>query len=198
MTRFPLSRFRGNDGDRRVGFFGNGSGSGSGNGRTDEFFREREGEREKEGEKEGEMNKRIVVVAADGQGLRGEVSGHFGASPYLVSIDVDVDEDEDGLGEVRVIDNSEHEHVPGLMPKLVKQLGADVVIAGGMGRRAIDRFRQAGIDVATGASGKVGAALEAYLRGDLRGVEPCAHDHHGHGGHGHGGHGCRHGRGESL
>jgi predicted Fe-Mo cluster-binding NifX family protein len=46
-----------------------------------------------------------------------------------------------------------------------------------MGPKAVDLFQSYGIEVATGALGKVGGALDAYLSGDLQGIVPCAHDH---------------------
>ena len=79
------------------------------------------------------------------------------------------------------------------MPSFIHELGAKVIIAGGMGARAIDMFHSFGIDVATGVVGTVGEALGAYLRGETRGVVPCAHDHPescgGDGQHGGGSHG---------
>ena len=68
-------------------------------------------------------------------------------------------------------------HKPGVLPEFVRDLGANVIIAGGMGPRAIDMFHGYGIDVATGTVGAVAAVVEAYLRGEHRGVVPCAHDH---------------------
>ena len=55
------------------------------------------------------------------------------------------------------------------------------MIAGGMGPRAIDFFNQLGIDVATGAQGKVRDVVEAYLRGEIQGVVACEHHGHDHG-----------------
>jgi predicted Fe-Mo cluster-binding NifX family protein len=54
------------------------------------------------------------------------------------------------------------------------------MLAGGMGRRAVDFFEQYGIQPATGASGTVRQSIESYLGGELQGVEPCAesHEHH--------------------
>ena len=42
-------------------------------------------------------------------------------------------------------------HEPGVLPNWLNQMGASVVIAGGMGHRAIQLFDQAGIKVVTGA-----------------------------------------------
>lgn len=42
-------------------------------------------------------------------------------------------------------------HEPGVLPKWISDLGANVIIAGGMGQRAVGLFSQYGIDVVTGA-----------------------------------------------
>jgi predicted Fe-Mo cluster-binding NifX family protein len=116
----------------------------------------------------------IAIAAEDDRGLEGEVSGHFGRCPFYVLVEAEGDR---VLGS-RVVANSHFgEHQPGVMPRFIRDLGADVIIAGGMGPRAIDMFHRFGIDVATGAVGMVGNVLKAYLSGRHRGVVPCAHDH---------------------
>jgi predicted Fe-Mo cluster-binding NifX family protein len=52
------------------------------------------------------------------------------------------------------------------------------MIAGGMGPKAIDFFHQFGIDVVTGAQGRVRDVVEAYLRGEISGIIPCEHQDH--------------------
>jgi predicted Fe-Mo cluster-binding NifX family protein len=64
-------------------------------------------------------------------------------------------------------------HQPGQVPGFIQSRGADVMLAGGMGRRAIALFKQCGIHAATGASGAVRHAVEQYLGGVLQGAEPC-------------------------
>jgi predicted Fe-Mo cluster-binding NifX family protein len=44
-------------------------------------------------------------------------------------------------------------HEPGVLPAWLHQLGAEVIIAGGMGSRALSLFNQNGIQVVTGAPG---------------------------------------------
>jgi len=44
-------------------------------------------------------------------------------------------------------------HEPGVLPGWLHELGVGVVIAGGMGQRAIELFAQKGIKVVTGALG---------------------------------------------
>jgi predicted Fe-Mo cluster-binding NifX family protein len=116
----------------------------------------------------------IAIAAEDARGFEGQVSAHFGRCPFYVLAEVD--------GTVatvsRVVSNPySGAHQPGVMPRFIHDLGANVIIAGGMGRRAIDMFHGLGVDVATGAIGTVDEVLGAYLRGEHRGVVPCAHDH---------------------
>ena len=42
-------------------------------------------------------------------------------------------------------------HEPGVLPDWLNELGAEVVIAGGMGQRAVDLLNRKGIKVVTGA-----------------------------------------------
>ena len=104
-----------------------------------------------------EVDMRIAVSADDNNGLDSVVSPHFGRCPYY-----------------------DH-HQPGQVPGFIRSQGADVMLTGGMGRRALDLFEQYGVEAVTGASGTVRHALERYLGGKLRGAEPCrkstGHDH---------------------
>jgi predicted Fe-Mo cluster-binding NifX family protein len=127
---------------------------------------------------------RLVTVAAeDDRGLDGEVGAHFGRCPYYVLVEA---RGETVTGSRVVANPYVDMHQPGVMPRFIRDLGTDVIIAGGMGPRAIEMFHGFDIDVATGATGSVTAVLGAYLRGEHRGVIPCAHDHPDScGGHGH-------------
>ena len=120
--------------------------------------------------------KRIALACEDNLGLDGQISQHFGRCPYYLIIDV---EGED-IKKTESVDNPYfNNHVPGKVPQFIREQGANVMIAGGMGPRAIDLFSNLGIEVVTGAIGKVGNVLNAYLRGEISGVEPCQHDHPG-------------------
>ena len=116
----------------------------------------------------------IAIAAQDDGGLEGEVGAHFGRCPFYVMVEV-----LDGKQRrVRVIRNPYFgAHQPGVMPSFLQQQGATVVLTGGMGPRAIQMFQGRGIEAATGAVGTVGEALDAFLRGELRGMVPCEHDH---------------------
>ena len=70
-------------------------------------------------------------------------------------------------------------HEPGLLPRLLGEKGVNVVIAGGMGARAQDMFRERGIKVVTGANpadGSPESIAGLYLAGRLQtGPNVCDH-----------------------
>ena len=77
--------------------------------------------------------KKIVLTANDDRGLDGEMSMHFGHCTHFVVAHVDADN--------RVVSTEVHpnpyadRHEPGQIPQYINSLGADVVVAGGMGER---------------------------------------------------------------
>lgn len=123
--------------------------------------------------------KRIALASDDGSGLEGSVSAHFGRCPFYTLVNVEGDQI---LGFEVVRNPYFPSHQPGVIPQFIHSQKANVMIAGGMGARAIDFFNQYGIDVATGVQGKVKDIVEAYLRGEVQGVFPCEHHGHDHGG----------------
>jgi len=117
----------------------------------------------------------VAVASADDYGLDGEVSPHFGRCPYYTVAEIAGAE----ILAERVVPNPNvARHQPGAMPHFIKGLGVGAIIAGGMGPRAITLFESLGIDVATGAQGRVRSAVEAYAAGGLSGTVPCKE--HGH------------------
>jgi predicted Fe-Mo cluster-binding NifX family protein len=118
--------------------------------------------------------KRIAFSCETNQGLQSEMSGHFGRCPYFALIDVEGTE----VKNVQIVDNPYfNNHVPGVVPQFISSLKVNIMIAGGMGPRAIDMFNGFGIDVATGVGGVVENVLKAYLDGRVSGTIPCSHDH---------------------
>jgi predicted Fe-Mo cluster-binding NifX family protein len=122
---------------------------------------------------------RIAVSADNRNGLDSIVSPHFGRCPHFVLVDLD---DHD-VKDVREVDNPYYgHHQPGQVPALINSLGANVMLTGGMGGRAIMFFEQFGIEGVTGAYGTVRQSLERYLGGQLKGAAPCKEsEEHGHG-----------------
>ena len=118
--------------------------------------------------------KLIVVAADDACGLDGTVSAHFGRCPFFLLAEAN-----GTMATVsKVVPNPYRgADQPGAVPRFIHDMGADAIIAGGMGPRAIEMFHGLGIDVATGATGSVTTVLGAYLRGEHRGVMCCSQDH---------------------
>lgn len=122
---------------------------------------------------------RIAVSADNKRGLDSVISPHFGRCPHFVLVDMAGQE----VKEVNEVDNPYFSHhQPGQVPAYVDSLGANVMLTGGMGGRAIMFFQQFGIEGVTGAYGTVRQSLERYLGGELQGAAPCKESQeHGHG-----------------
>jgi len=122
---------------------------------------------------------RIAISADNKKGMDSIVAPHFGRCPHFILVDVDGCE----VLAVSEIDNPYYpNHEPGQVPAFIHSQGANVMLTGGMGGRAITFFQQFGIEPVTGAGGTVRRALEAYLGGMLSGAAACAESQaHGHG-----------------
>ena len=107
----------------------------------------------------------IIAIPSTGpEGLDSEVSMHFGRTPYYTFISVENGE----IKNVKSVPIPFVEHGPGDIPYFIKENGGDVVIAYGMGQRAVQFFEQLGIRVILGAYGKVGDVVNAFLKGELK------------------------------
>ena len=123
------------------------------------------------------MPLRIAISADNKNDLDSSVSPHFGRCLCYILVDVERRE----IKAVTAVDNPYHgNHAPGQVPAFIHSQGADVMLAGGMGHRAVNFFQQYGIEAVTGASGTVRQAVQSYLGGDLQGAEPCAESQHHH------------------
>jgi len=122
---------------------------------------------------------KIAIGVLDANGLEAQVSPHFGRCPYFALADV---EGKEVLG-VEMISNPFYpNHEPRQIPEFIHRQGAQVMLAGGMGGRAVAFFREYGVEPATGAAGTVRESLERYLGGGLNGASPCDESvEHGHG-----------------
>jgi len=105
--------------------------------------------------------------------FEGKLSAHFGHCTDFAL--VSVNESEKRVGEVQVLQAPTH--APGVLPQWLVENEAELVIAGGMGRRAQGLFAQAGIRVVVGApSADPRRIAEDYLAGRLQtGENICDH-----------------------
>jgi predicted Fe-Mo cluster-binding NifX family protein len=114
----------------------------------------------------------LVAVPSDQDtGMDSRVADHFGRCPFFTMLEI---EDDGEVRQVTSIPNPCFEaHAPGQVPIFLNGEGADVILAGGMGRRAIAIFSDMGIQTCTGARGTVRETISAYLEGTLEGGPAC-------------------------
>jgi predicted Fe-Mo cluster-binding NifX family protein len=127
---------------------------------------------------------RIAVSAEENRGLESAVSHHFGRCLYFIIVDIE----DDAIKDVQAVENPYYSnHQPGMVPEFISSQKVDVMISGGMGRKAIGFFQQFGITPATGAFDNVQATIDRYLDGGMNEAAPCResvkHSHDDHGKH---------------
>ena len=98
---------------------------------------------------------------------------HFGHCEEFTIVTVDAD----GSTITGTQTLSAPAHEPGVLPRWLREQGADVVIAGGMGQRAQALFAESGVKVCVGAPVAAPAEIaRAYLDGTLEtGANVCDH-----------------------
>lgn len=110
------------------------------------------------------MNSVKIAVPSDNPGgLEAAVSAHFGHCDLYTIVELD----EQGVKSVSTLDNPPHQEGGCLAPvQLLAQSGVKKLLAGGMGRRPLAGFNQAGIEVYLAAGQPtVGQSIQA-LRDD--------------------------------
>ncbi len=111
---------------------------------------------------------RLAIPVQDGR-----LCAHFGHCRVFALLDIDP-------ATKQIVASSNVEpppHAPGVLPRWLKDQGAEVIIAGGMGQRAQALFVEAGIEVLTGAPDHTPEELAlAYTSGTLaQGDNICDH-----------------------
>ncbi len=98
-----------------------------------------------------------VAIPTEG----GYISIHFARCPHFVIIDI---EDGKVMGREEIPNPG---HYPGFLPQFFSEKGVDFILCGGMGERAQNLFREKGIQIRTGISGKVDEVIESFIKGEL-------------------------------
>ena len=129
---------------------------------------------------------KVCIPTMGNRGMNENVGEHFGRVPTYTIVDTETNE-------VKVIPNtSEHMGGVGLPPELLAKYGIDIMLCGGLGRRAIGLFEQYGIMVYVGAYGTVKDAVDMWKTNKLQQAtdeNSCKQhafrkeDHNGCGGH---------------
>jgi predicted Fe-Mo cluster-binding NifX family protein len=121
-----------------------------------------------------------VCVPTDGVGGLDDLVGeHFGRVPTYTIFETETED-------VEVVSNtSEHMGGAGYPAQILADLGIDVLLCSGLGRRAIQMLSERGIEVCTGVSGTARAAIDSWKAGNLATAaegDACTrhvfHDHH--------------------
>jgi predicted Fe-Mo cluster-binding NifX family protein len=101
----------------------------------------------------------------------GKLTAHFGHCQEFALLDVDGND----ITKKETLVPPPHE--PGVLPRWLHELGADIIIAGGMGARAMDLFAQNSIQVIVGAPCLAPEELvKLYLEDKLQpGANACDH-----------------------
>ena len=101
----------------------------------------------------------------------GKLTAHFGHCQEFALVEVEDNE----VKKTETLVPPPHE--PGVLPKWLHNLGTNVIIAGGMGARALDLFAQNDIKVVVGASALAPEELvKQYLDNTLQaGGNVCDH-----------------------
>jgi predicted Fe-Mo cluster-binding NifX family protein len=125
-----------------------------------------------------------VAVSSTGRDLESTVDPRFGRCQYFIVVETETMEFEampnTSIGAA---------HGAGIQAaQLVSSWGVDVVLTGNVGPNAFSALSAAGVQVLTGAAGKVRDVVEQYKRGELRATgSPTVGGHFGSGGRGMGG-----------
>ena len=92
----------------------------------------------------------------------GKLAAHFGHCREFAIIEVENDQ----IKNKEMLPPPAHE--PGVLPKWLHEMGAEVIIAGGMGQMAVNLFQQNGIKVVLGApTMEPDAIVKSYLENSL-------------------------------
>lgn len=106
----------------------------------------------------------ICIPTLDESGLLSEVSIHFGKSPYFTLIELEGDE----IKDISAIESiSRHKGGSKTPAEIIIDSGANVLICGGLGSKAISMLQDKGIKVFSGASGEVKDVIKEWKLGML-------------------------------
>ncbi|GAB4366461.1 MAG: NifB/NifX family molybdenum-iron cluster-binding protein [Calditrichia bacterium] len=118
------------------------------------------------------MSERIAITVDESPKGEMQVAEHFGQCLKFMVYDVD---DRKRIVRQESYSNPLVGQHGGTceLPFYVKELGVQVIISGGMGRRALNNFNNLNIEVITAPGKKVDDALQGYLNNELSGYQPC-------------------------
>lgn len=119
------------------------------------------------------MNTRIAITVEEHSPEEMFVADHFGRCSKIAIYEVD--QHKKVIKEESYLNPLQGNHVGACqLPYYVQELGVNVIIAGGMGRKAISLFNSFKIEVVTSPGSSVTDALSGYLMGEIFGSKACS------------------------
>lgn len=110
---------------------------------------------------------KIAVPVLSDNGLDSIIAEHFGHTPYFAFVEIEENE----IKKVEIEKNLLEEHAPGEIPEYIHRNGGEVLIARGMGGRAITFFKNLGIKTITGAQGTLKEIIDTFISGSLQSID---------------------------
>lgn len=117
----------------------------------------------------------ICIPVNNDQGLSSTVCGHFGSAPFFMIVDPE-------SGACRALVNQNQHHAHGMCQPLAALAAEpiDAIVVGGIGAGALGKLMAAGMGVFRAEHPTVDRTVEAFKRGELRGMSmdgTCGHAH---------------------
>lgn len=117
----------------------------------------------------------ICIPVNNDQGLSSTVCGHFGSAPFFMIVDAE-------SGACRALANQNQHHTHGMCQPLAALAAEpiDAIVVGGIGAGALGKLMAAGMGVFRADHPTVDRTVEAFKRGELRGISmdgTCGHTH---------------------
>ncbi len=111
-----------------------------------------------------------IAFAAEGEGINAKLAYHFGRCPYYVFVDLDTNSIKNTTTKENPFFNT---HEEGAVPQFIATEKVDILIAGGMGPKAIEWFNKLKITAITTKPREISNVLKDYLAGKLSGAKSC-------------------------
>lgn len=120
---------------------------------------------------------KVCIPITANKGLQSVAHGHFGSAPFFLVSD-------ENTGTIRIINNKNSQHVHGACHPATALDGEhiDVVVVRGIGRRALERLQEIGIETYQSRSETAAEILED-LKAERLVKVTAQHACHGHGHH---------------
>lgn len=106
----------------------------------------------------------ICIPSLSAGGLLSDISMHFGKTPYFTFIKYEEGE----IKNIKVVESlGKHGGGPKTPAEIIRDSGANILICGNLGPKAVFMLNDNGIKVFSGASGTVNDAFKAWKSGML-------------------------------